>query len=151
MGIINALGIGKVTQGHPGWFHLYSAQASFAFPARRSGPAALAQEISAIFGLYPSLASLLDSFLYLGKLHWFPYLELSCFYEPRVFIYRWSSNFLKKVALERERWWLRCHLVPPTLCSSRKYPYPSPHGGQRIFRGERAPKRRNFRGVGVAS
>ena len=44
-------------------FHLYSAQASFAFPARRSGPSTLAQEASTIFGLYPSLASLLDSFL----------------------------------------------------------------------------------------
>ena len=34
---------------------------------------------------------------------------------PRVFIYHWSSNFVEKVALERERWRLRiyfmsCHL-----------------------------------------
>ena len=69
----------------------------------------------------------------------------------RVLLYRWSSNFLEKVALKRERWWLRCHLVP-TLCSSRKYPYPSPHEGQRIFRGEQGSKRMQFpRGWGVAS
>ena len=62
--------------------------------------------------------------------------------------FEWSSNFLRKVALKRERRWLRCHLVPPTLCSSRKYLYPSPDEGQQIFREERGPKDAYFRGGG---
>ena len=43
--------------------------------------------------------SLWDSFLYLGKLHWFLYLVLSYFYDPGMFIPRWSSNFVEKVVL----------------------------------------------------
>ena len=43
--------------------------------------------------------SLWDSFLYLGKLHWFLYLLLSYFYDPGMFIFRWSSNFVEKVVL----------------------------------------------------
>ena len=35
--------------------------------------------------------------------------------------------------------------VKYALCSSRKYPYPPPNGGQRKFRGEGGP---NFQGVG---
>jgi len=45
--------------------------------------------------------SLLDSFLQLGKLHWFLYLLLSYFYDPSLFIFRWSSIFVEKVVLER--------------------------------------------------
>ena len=37
---------------------------------------------------------------YLGKLHWFPYLLLSYFYDPGMFIFRWSSNFVEKVVLK---------------------------------------------------
>ena len=40
-----------------------------------------------------------DSFLYLGKLHWFLYLLLSYLYDPGMFIFRWSSNFVEKVVL----------------------------------------------------
>ena len=43
--------------------------------------------------------SLWDSFLYLGKLHWFLYLLLYYFYDPAMFIFRWSSNFMEKVVL----------------------------------------------------
>ena len=31
-----------------------------------------------------------------GKLHWFLYLRQSYFYDPSVYIYRWSSNFVEK-------------------------------------------------------
>ena len=108
-------------------------------PARQSGPATLAQEVSTIFGLYPcSLARSAGFFsiLYLGKLHWFPYLGLSCFYGIE-YLFTVGVRISWKKLRCRDRWWLRCHLVPPTLCSSRKYPYPSPHEGQRILRGER--------------
>ena len=37
---------------------------------------------------------------YLGKLHWFPYLLLFYFYDPGMFIFRWSSNFVEKVVLK---------------------------------------------------
>ena len=43
--------------------------------------------------------SLRDSFLYLGKIHWFLHLLLSYFYDPEMFIFRWSSNFVEKVVL----------------------------------------------------
>ena len=43
--------------------------------------------------------SLRDSFFYLGKLHWFLYLLLSYNYDPRMFIFCWSSNFVEKVVL----------------------------------------------------
>ena len=44
--------------------------------------------------------SLRDSFFYLGKLHWFLYLLLSYYYDPGMFIFCWSSNFVEKVAVE---------------------------------------------------
>ena len=44
--------------------------------------------------------SLCDSFLYVGKLHWFLYLLLSYFYDPGMFIFLWSSNFVEKVVLK---------------------------------------------------
>ena len=57
--------------------------------------------LAGLFRLSPSsLSSLWDSFLYLGKLHWFLYLLLSYFYDPGMFIFRWSSNFVEKVVLE---------------------------------------------------
>ena len=43
--------------------------------------------------------SLWDSFLYLGEFHWFLYLLLSYFYDPGMFIFLWSSNFVGKVVL----------------------------------------------------
>ena len=40
---------------------------------------------------------------------------LSYFYDPSMFMYRWTSNFLEKVVLEREHGGrdaqMRCHLV----------------------------------------
>ena len=38
----------------------------------------------------------------LGKLHWFLCLILSYFYDPSMLMYRWNSNFVEKVVLERE-------------------------------------------------
>ena len=56
--------------------------------------------LAGLFRLSPSsLSSLWDSFLYLGKLHWFLYLLLSYFYDPGMFIFCWSSNFVEKVVL----------------------------------------------------
>ena len=55
--------------------------------------------------------SLWDSFLYLGKLHWFLYLLLSYFYDPGMFIFCWSSNFVEKVVLNESM----AHLVSATL------------------------------------
>ena len=43
--------------------------------------------------------SLRDSFFYLGKLHWFLYLLLSYYYDPEMFSFCWSSNFVEKVVL----------------------------------------------------
>ena len=93
------------------------------------------------FGLYPSSLVRSAGFFSLAEKASLVFISGTfLFLWERVFIYRWSSNFLRKVALKRERWWLRCHLVPPPLCSSRKYPYPSPDEGQQIFRGEGGPK-----------
>lgn len=48
------------------------------------------------------LVSPLDSFLQPGRLYWFPFLLLYYFYDPSMFISRWTSNFVEKVRLERE-------------------------------------------------
>ena len=63
-------------------------------------PGCLGEHILGLFGLYPSsLSKSVDSFLYLGKRRWFLYLLLSYFYDPGMFIFRWSSNFMEKVVL----------------------------------------------------
>ena len=68
--------------------------------ARWSGPAASASIFSVCLDYILRVCqSLWDSFLYLGKLHWFLYLLLSYFYDPGMFIFRWSSNFQEKVVL----------------------------------------------------
>ena len=68
--------------------------------ARWSGPAASASIFSVCLDYILRVCqSLWDSFLYLGKLHWFLYLLLSYFYDPVMFVFRWSSNFVEKVAL----------------------------------------------------
>ena len=59
-------------------------------------PGCFGEHILGLFGLY---SSSLSKFLYLGKLHWFLYLLLSYFYDPGMFIFRWSSNFVEKVVL----------------------------------------------------
>ena len=55
--------------------------------------------------------SLWDSFLYMGKLHWFLYLLLSYFYDPGMFIFRWSSNFVEKVGENGTSCFLPCILL----------------------------------------
>ena len=63
-------------------------------------PGCLGEHILGLFGLYPSsLSKSVDSFLYLGKRRWFLYLLLSYFYDPGMFIFRWSSNFMGKIVL----------------------------------------------------
>ena len=69
--------------------------------ARWSGPATSASMFSVFLDYILWVCqSLWDSFLYLGKLHWFLYLLLSYFYDPGMFIFRWSSNFVEKVVLK---------------------------------------------------
>ena len=70
--------------------------------------------------------SLLDSFLWLEKLHRFLYLMLSYFYDPSICLfYCWNSNLVKNVVFEREHAWRpRCHLVPPACvlyCVEREF------------------------------
>ena len=68
--------------------------------ARWSGPAASANIFSVCLDyILRFCQSLWDSFLYLGKLHWFLYLLLSYFYDPGMFTFRWGSNFVEKVVL----------------------------------------------------
>ena len=112
-------------------FHLYSAQASFAFPARRSGPATLTQEVSTIFGLYPSsLARSAGFFSLAGKASSVSISGTFLFLWDRVFIYR-------------------CHLVPHTLCSSRKISIPlPPRRATDIPRGEGSKRMQFPRGWG---
>ena len=92
----------RSTQDTRDGFDLYSAQALFAWP-RVDLARLLRRGVSRPFWIisFPR-QSLRDSFLYLGKLHWFLYLMLSYFHNPSVFIYRWSSNFVEKAVLERE-------------------------------------------------
>ena len=66
-----------------------------------------------LFGLYPSSLPKSAGFI-LGKLHWFLHLMLSYFYNPSMFIYCWSLNFVEKNCVGKGAGWLRCHLVPPT-------------------------------------
>ena len=72
--------------------------------ARWSGPVTSASMFSVFLDyIFRVCQSLWDSFLYLGKLHWFLYLLLSYFYDPGMFIFRWSSNFVEKVVSEDDR------------------------------------------------
>ena len=65
-----------------------------------SGPAASASIFSVCLDYILRVClSLWDSFLYLGKFHWFLYLLLSYFYDPGMFIFRCNSNFVEKVVL----------------------------------------------------
>ena len=61
----------------------------------------LAQEVSPIFGLYPSSLARSSGFFSLTeKASLVSISGTFLFLWDRVFIYRWSSNFLKKVALK---------------------------------------------------
>ena len=84
-------------------FFLYSAQALFSRPRvdlarllRRAYSRAVTVCLDHILRVCQSLW---DSFLYLGKLHWFLYLLLSYLYDAGMFIFRWSSNFVENVVL----------------------------------------------------
>ena len=63
-----------------------------------SSPSSLIEESSPNY-ILRVCQSLRDSFFYLGKLHWFLYLLLSYYYDPGMFIFCWSSNFVEKVVL----------------------------------------------------
>ena len=89
----------RSTQDTRDGFFLYSAQASFSWPS-----VDLARLLRQAYSRFVWIISfefvkVWDSFLYLGKLHWFLYLQLSYFYNPGMFIFHWSSNFVEKVVL----------------------------------------------------
>ena len=93
-------GARKVTSGLPGWIFFVQCPGFIFLAACWSGPAASASIFSVCLDCILRVCqSLWDSFLYLGKLHWFIYLLLSYFYCPGMFIFRWSSNFVEKVVL----------------------------------------------------
>ena len=55
-----------------------------------------------LFGLYPSSLSTSAGLVSLaGKASMVSISMVSYFYDPSMFIYRWSSNFVEKVLLER--------------------------------------------------
>ena len=82
----------------PGMEFFVQCQGLIFLAARWSGPAASASIFSVCLDYILRVCqSLWDSFLSLGKLHWFLYLLLSYFYDPGMFIFRWSSNFVEKV------------------------------------------------------
>ena len=80
-------------------FFLFSAQALFSWPS-----VDLAWLLRWAYSwlldyILQVCQSLRDLFFCLGKLHWFLYLLLSYYYDPGMFIFCWSSNFVKKVVL----------------------------------------------------
>ena len=85
-------------------FDLYSARASFAWSRVDLARALRRVEFRPFLIIsFEFVKSLRDAFLQLGKLHWFLNQMLSYFYDPSTLVYRWSSNFVEKVVLERER------------------------------------------------
>ena len=63
-------------------------------------PGCFGEHILGLFELYLSSLSKFVGFVSLsGKLHWFLYLLLSYFYNPGMFIFRLSSNFVERVVL----------------------------------------------------
>ena len=86
--------------GLPGWNFFVQCPGLIFLAARWSGPATSASIFSVCLDYILRVCqSLWDSFLYLGKLHWFLYLLLSYFYDPGMFTFRWSSNFAETVVL----------------------------------------------------
>ena len=58
------------------------------------------EHILGLFGLYPLSLSKSVGFVSLsGKAALYLYLLLSYFYDPGMFIFRWSSNFMENVVL----------------------------------------------------
>ena len=63
-------------------------------------PGCFGEHILGLFGLYSSSLSKSVGFVSLsGKLRWFLYLLLSYFYDPGMFVFLWSSNFVENVVL----------------------------------------------------
>ena len=61
-------------------------------------PGYFGEHILALLGLHPSSLSKSAGFVfYLGKLHWFLYLLLSYYYDPGMFIFCWSLNFMERL------------------------------------------------------
>ena len=84
-----------------GWIFFVQCPGLIFLVARWSGPATSASIFSAFLDYILWVCeSLRDSFFYLGKLRWFLYLLLSYYYNPGMFIFCWSSNFVEKVAVE---------------------------------------------------
>ena len=88
----------KVTSGLPGWIFLVQCPGLIFLAAHWSGPAASASIYSQSVWIISFEFVKVCGFR-LGKLHWFLYLLLSYFYDPSMFIFRWSSNFVEKVVL----------------------------------------------------
>ena len=79
-------------------FNLYSAHASSPWPCH------LGATTFSLFGLYPSSLSKSAGFVSLaGEALSFLYLMLPYFYDPSMFIYRFSSNFVEKGVLKKEQ------------------------------------------------
>ena len=90
----------RSTQDTRDGFFLVQCPGLIFLAARWSGPASSASIFSAFLDYILRVCqSLRDSFFYLGKLHWFLYLLLSYYYDPGMFIFCWSSNFVEKVVL----------------------------------------------------
>ena len=63
-------------------------------------PGYFGEHVLGLFGLYPSSLSKSVGFVSLsGKPSLVLYLLLFYFYDPGMFIFRWSSNFVEKVVL----------------------------------------------------
>ena len=76
-------------------FNLYGAYASSPWPCH------LGATTFSLFGLCPSSLSKSAGFVSLaGEVLSFLYLTLPYFYDPSMFIYRFSSNFMENIVLE---------------------------------------------------
>ena len=63
-------------------------------------PGYFGEHILGLFGLHPSSLSKSAGFVFLsGKALLVSILLLSYYYDPGMFIFRWSSNFVEKVVL----------------------------------------------------
>ena len=66
-------------------------------------PGYFGEHVLGLFEIYPSSLSKSVGFVSLSwKASWFLFLLLSYFYDPGMFIFRWSSNFVEKVERERD-------------------------------------------------
>ena len=89
----------KVTPELPGWLFFDTVPRPHFLGPTLIWPSYFGEHVLGFFGVRVC-QGLWDSFLYLGKLHWFLYLLLFYFYDPGMFIFRWSSNFVEKVVLK---------------------------------------------------